>query len=85
MSASEGILFSSGIADDEYDEESIIRFTPLDDATFEELKAKMIASVNVDKVDKEIDAKNAASRNSELLSGIKNVTGNISRMLNFSE
>ncbi|KAJ3004370.1 UNVERIFIED_CONTAM: hypothetical protein HDU68_005147, partial [Siphonaria sp. JEL0065] len=74
LSASEGILFSNDLTEDD---PSIIRFSPLDDETFEKLKAEMIASVNVEKVEKVLQGDQSANRKSELLGGIKNVAGNI--------
>ncbi|ORY53225.1 UBC-like protein [Rhizoclosmatium globosum] len=77
LSASDGILFSNELDEDE----NIIRFSPLDDDQFENLKAQMIASVNVDHVDKALNQKAAPNPKTELLGGIKSVTGNINRML----
>ncbi|KAI9342816.1 ubiquitin-conjugating enzyme/RWD-like protein [Obelidium mucronatum] len=42
LSASDGILFSNDLTEDD---PSIIRFSPLDDESFDRLKAEMIASV----------------------------------------
>ncbi|KAJ3260738.1 hypothetical protein HDU77_001202 [Chytriomyces hyalinus] len=77
LSASDGILFSNDLEEDE----SIIKFRQLDDVEFEKLKAEMLQSVNVESVDRAIMAHSSGNQKNDLLRDIKSVTGNISRML----
>ncbi|KAJ3238966.1 hypothetical protein HDU81_006781 [Chytriomyces hyalinus] len=77
LSASDGILFSNDLEEDE----SIIKFRQLDDAEFEKLKAEMLLSVNVESVDRAMMAHSSGNQKNDLLRDIKSVTGNISRML----
>ncbi|KAJ3062426.1 hypothetical protein HDU98_001702 [Podochytrium sp. JEL0797] len=82
LSASDGILYSNSLSVDDQDE-SIIRFTPLDDETFDKLNGEMMASVNVAAVERGLAGQAASlQQKSEMLSGIKDLKGSIQRVLN---
>ncbi|KAJ3329593.1 hypothetical protein HDU76_007575 [Blyttiomyces sp. JEL0837] len=75
LSASEGIIYD----DDEHDN-FLIKFTPLDDETLEQLKSQMINSA-VPETPMSPVTKSAGQVENHLMANIKNVTNNLSRML----
>ncbi|KAJ3382104.1 hypothetical protein HDU84_004612 [Entophlyctis sp. JEL0112] len=85
LSASDGVLYANNLEGSEDEDQSMIRFSPLDDETFEALQAEMLSSANVANVDRELEAKTKNSlqlhNNKALLSGIKNSNEHIARML----